>query len=325
MKILRNIIIILVILILCIGGAMWWFLGPVSSDTSEQLFIVPVGMGYLDTVNELEKNTLVRNGNAFVFLFNILAPDKEIAPGGYKLTRSMNAWEVMKKLTNKQDFFWVTINGCLRREQIGEMIGKKLGWDNAQHTLWNNAYVPMGTEYIEGVYYPDQYLIPVDESGALVAKRFIDQFNSHFAPLSETAQSKNIKWTTVVKIASLIEREAGGEADMPIISGIIWNRLDQGMPLQIDATMQYTRGKVEDNWWAPVDLAEKRSDSPYNSYLHKGLPPTPICSPGEAAMRAALNPSETDCLFYLHDRGKNIHCAKTYEEHLQNIKLYLQS
>ncbi|PIV70553.1 aminodeoxychorismate lyase, partial [Candidatus Roizmanbacteria bacterium CG17_big_fil_post_rev_8_21_14_2_50_39_7] len=76
-------------------------------------------------------------------------------------------------------------------------------------------------------------------------------------------------------------------------------------------------------WWGSIDLKEKQNDSPYNSYLHKGLPPTPICSANIDYIEAALNPDETDCLFYLHGRNKQIHCAKTYEEHLENIETYL--
>lgn len=88
--------------------------------------------------------------------------------------------------------------------------------------------------------------------------------------------------------------------------------------------MQYTLGKDKyGSWWGDINLLEKQKDSPYNSYLYKGLPPTPICSPNIDAIEAALNPAQTDCLFYLHDSGKQIHCSKTYAEHKVNIKKYL--
>jgi UPF0755 protein len=164
----------------------------------------------------------------------------------------------------------------------------------------------------------------VDEAPEAVAKRFVDHFNEKFAPLADAYVAKNIKWTTGLKIASLIGRESGGAGDMKLISGIIWNRLNQGMPLQIDATMQYTHGKRPDGtWWGPVDLKEKQSDSPYNSYVYKGLPPAPICSPTIEVIEAALNPEDTDCLFYLHDRTRQIHCAATYAVHKANIEKYL--
>ena len=96
------------------------------------------------------------------------------------------------------------------------------------------------------------------------------------------------------------------------------------MRLQIDATMQYTLGKNESgSWWGNISLEQKQSDSPYNSYKNEGLPPTPICSPNVDFIDAALNPEETDCIFYLHDTNRQIHCAKTYSEHKDNIKLYL--
>lgn len=236
----------------------------------------------------------------------------------------MNAWEVMNKITGRPDLAWVTVSGCQRKEQIGEKLAAVLGWSDETLKKWNIVYTSVSPEYFEGVYYPDTYLIPTDESGEQVAKRFIDRFNEKFAPLAEKYAAANIKWTTGLKIASLIAREAAGTTDMKVISGVIWNRLNIGMPLQIDATMQYTLGKKPDGpWWGVVDLAEKQNDSPYNSYLYKGLPPTPICSPNIAAIEAALNPEPTDCLFYLHDGDKQIHCAKTYEEHLANIRKYL--
>jgi UPF0755 protein len=183
----------------------------------------------------------------------------------------------------------------------------------------------MGTDYVEGVYYPDTYLIPVDETGAQVAKRFIDRFNEKFAPYAQKFLDADIRWVTALKIASLIEREAGALADMKLISGIIWNRLNTNMLLQIDATMQYTREKKPDgSWWGGIDLAQMKSDSPYNTYVYKGLPPTPICSPSITSIEAVLNPEETECLYYLHDKSRQIHCAKTYAEHKENIKLYLQ-
>lgn len=237
----------------------------------------------------------------------------------------MNAWQVMKKITGKEDLVWVTIPFCARKEQTGEKLANALGWDKENLNKWNTAYAKTKSEYFEGVYYPDTYLLPVDESGAQIAERFINRFNEYFAPLADKFTAKNIKWTTGLKIASLIAREAGGAEDMKLISGIIWNRLNEGMPLQIDATMQYTLGKNKDgNWWGNIVLSEKRKDSPYNSYLYKGLPPTPICSPNIDAIEAALNPEETDCLFYLHDGDKQIHCARTYKEHIKNIEKYLK-
>ncbi len=299
--------------------------GPAGSSKQTEIFIVPQDKENFDVTQALWEQKLIKNIGAFQFLLNTFAKDKEIKSGGYRLSQNMNAWQVMQKVIGKVDLAWVTISFCPRKEQVGEKLASALGWSQENLSKWNNVYTNSKPEYFEGVYYPDTYLIPVDESGAQVADRFISRFNEKFAPLADEFAAKNIKWTTGLKIASLIAREAAGTEDMKLISGIIWNRLDKGMPLQIDATMQYTLGKnANGSWWGNIDLDQKQSDSPYNSYLNKGLPPAPICSPNIDAIEAALSPDETDCLYYLHDTNKQIHCAKTYEEHKTNIEKYLQ-
>lgn len=95
------------------------------------------------------------------------------------------------------------------------------------------------------------------------------------------------------------------------------------MRLDIDATLQYIKGNSEDGWWARVYADDKYLDSPYNTYRTKGLPPGPIANPGLPAIKAALNPTATPCIFYLHDTNREIHCSVTYEEHKENIKKYL--
>ncbi|MFH1565593.1 MAG: endolytic transglycosylase MltG [bacterium] len=112
---------------------------------------------------------------------------------------------------------------------------------------------------------------------------------------------------------------------MPLIAGILWNRLLKEMKLEIDATVQYARGKTEKGWWTPIKASDiTEIDSPYNTYKYKGLPPHPISNPGINAIEAVLNPIETDCLYYLHDDNREIHCAKTFEEHKANIEKYLK-
>ena len=302
----------------------WTLFGPTGTSTETGGFVVPQIEEGVDIIQNLLEQEFIKNTKAFKFLLENFAIGKEIKPGGYKLSHNMNAWQIMSKVTGRADLAWVTISFCPRKEQVGEKLADALGWGQNKLYDWNNLYSNTKTEYFEGVYYPDTYLIPIDETAEEVGNRFISRFNEKFSPFSDKFVAKNFKWTTGLKIASLIAREAGGPEDMKIISGIIWNRLYKGMPLQIDATMQYTLGKNEDgSWWGNIDLSEKEKDSPYNSYLYKGLPPTPICSPNIDAIEAALNPAETDCLFYLHDSQKQIHCAKTYEEHKANINKYL--
>ena len=323
-KLLTTIFFIL--LLALVSFVLWMKLfGPPADSTQSEVFIVPQQVFYDVTAQTLMDQKFIKSAKAFTFLLDNFTKPAEIRPGGYKLSRNMNAWQVMKKITGEIDLAWVTISFCPRKEQVGEKLSAALNWDSSQLNSWNNLYKNDKPEYFEGVYYPDTYLIPVDETPAQVAQRFINHFNEKFEPFSDEFAAKDIKWTTGLKIASLIAREAAGSSDMKLISGIIWNRLETGIRLQIDSTMQYTLGKRADgSWWGPVSLDEKKNDSPYNSYMHEGLPPTPICSPNIDAIEAALNPEETDCLYYLHDSAKEIHCAVTYPEHLSNIKVYLK-
>lgn len=305
-------------------GLIWYYFGPPGKSSEYRVFTIPEKQPDFDYVRTLKDQGLIKNPAGFTFLKNKLAPGLVVKPGGYRLKQNMFAWEVLDKIGSRQDLMWFTVTGCPRKEQIGEKLQKLFGWPDKILKDWNTLYSDIKTENYEGVYYPDTYLLPVSETAAQTARRFIDKFNEKFAPLADKYLAANIRWTTGIKIASLIAREAAGVTDMHLISGIIWNRLNTGMPLQIDATLQYTHGKNPDgSWWGSVDLSEKRSDSAYNTYLYKGLPPTPICSPGISYVEAALNPDTTTCLYYLHDREGLIHCANTYAQHKKNIQKYL--
>lgn len=306
-----------------IAVVVWQTLGPAGNVADELVLIVPQPADGFDAASELKKLKLIKNESAFRLFMDTFASGKSVVPGGYRLNPTMTAWAIVTKITGTPQFVWVTVREGLRKEQIGELVGTKLGWTPAQEAEWN-AYNNESLEYREGVYFPDTYLLPSDEPVDLVAKRFTDNFNTKMAPYIDKFASQNVKWTTAVKIASLIERESGGDSDKALIAGIIWKRLDIDMKLEIDATLQYIKGNSEDGWWPRPLSADKFLESPYNTYRNKGLPPGPISNPGIKAIEAVLNPAETDCIFYLHSSDREIHCAETYAEHLENIETYLR-
>jgi len=322
---MKKIIIFFLIILLITAPFYWHFFGPVGNSKEIEIFVIPKNKESFNLLQKLEKGNYIKKNSILEYYLNTFVFFNDVKPGGYKISRNMWALDIFKKLSGKPDLVWVSWSSCLRKEQVGEILTEALGWNSQKLEKWNTVDTNQLPEYFEGVYYPDTYLIPVDESGDKVAQRLINRFNEKFVPFADKYVEANIRWVTGLKIGSLISREAAGSSDMHLISGIIWNRLDKEMPLQIDATMQYTLGKnSEGKWWGQIDLKEQKKDSPYNSYLYKGLPPTPICSPNIDYIEAALNPEDTECLFYLHDHFKQIHCSVTYEEHLQNIKKYLE-
>ncbi len=316
---------IFIVFVLASLGTVYYLLfSAPQREVTDDVFIVTKRQTETETLDKLMSQGFIRNKIAFKFILDIKNKNGETEAGGYRISKNMNVWQVVEKINMRADMKWVTIPEGYRKEQIGEVLASVLGWSEEELDKWNTVYTKMNVDYLEGTYFPDTYLIPVDENGLDIAKRMIRRFDDQFAPYINEFANQNILWTTGLKLASIIQREAGGKSDMPLIAGIMWNRLNQEINLEIDATVQYARGKTEDGWWTPIKAEDIINiDSPYNNYKHKGLPPHPICNPGLDAIEAVLYPKETECLFYLHDSERQIHCAKTYEEHKMNIDKYL--
>jgi UPF0755 protein len=215
----------------------------------------------------------------------------------------------------------VSVPEGLRKEEVVEVIAKKLNWDESEKQEFLNAHLAYAQDSLEGRYFPKSYMIDKDSDPVVVSKTMTDEYRKKLANVKKNKATKILNEDTALIVASLIQREAGGKSDMRLISGIIWNRIFAGMKLQIDATLQYAKGD-EDLWWPMVYSKDKKIDSLFNTYMYS-MPPGPIASPGISALEAAYNPQKTSCLFYLHDKKRNIHCSRTYEEHKRNIEKYL--
>lgn len=333
------------------------FFSAPQSKTEPEQFTVAIGNNdSKEIAGQLKEQGFIRNEA----VFRIILGDTGIESGAYKISKSMNVWQIVKAFKQGPYMKWVIIPEGLRKEQIAEILAQTLNWDEQEKSDWVTKYTAMEYDYLEGVYFPDTYLIPVNETGLEIAQRFINKFNEKFAHYADGFVQENIKWTTALKIASIVQREAAGKEDMSLIAGVIWNRLLNDTKLEIDATLQYVRdnqlafkdlchssGNKEqwscdcqqepdncyikngyyqgiENWWTPIAVKDKEIDSEYNTYLYKGLPLHPIANPGIEAIDAVLNPTETNCFYYLHDNDRNIHCAETYDEHLKNIEKWLK-
>ncbi|MDE2001679.1 MAG: endolytic transglycosylase MltG [Patescibacteria group bacterium] len=316
---------IVVIGIIAASIAAWiaWTVlaGAPQADAVAGQFVVPLGTTQAAVADKLAAEGFVKHAQVFARLSALRG---SVQPGGYTIAKDMNAWQVAGALAQQPSAAWVIIPEGLRKEEIADLLARSLGWTDAKKSEWLTVDTVSPSDYREGVYFPDTYLIPLTESPADVAKRLQNHFEEVFAPYASEALRQNIRWPTLVKIASIVQREAAGSSDMPLIAGIIWNRLLGSMRLEIDSTLQYARGNTGNGWWAPLTAADKKIDSPYNTYLHAGLPPTPISNPGLDAIKAVLHPAKTDCLYYLHDASRQIHCSATYASHLQNISTYLR-
>lgn len=297
------------LLLLLLLSYLIYQISPVSMSSEEIRFVVSLDDDQPSVINRLKNEKLLRNN----FVFNYL----NIEPGSYLLKRNLWLPQTVNILLYHPYQRWVAIRPGLRREQVAEILAEKFNWD----VLKEKEFLDNAPE---GYLYPDTYLLNVDYSPKEFAQKLINNFNEKFDfQMQKDLLSLDIRNDTAIKIASLIERESGSLEDKAIISGIIWNRLNDDMKLQIDATSQYIKG-TKGNWWPQIKPADHKIESPYNTYLNKGLPPGPIASPSLDSIKAAVYPAETKCFYYLHDKNKQIHCGKTYEEHLENIEKYLK-
>jgi UPF0755 protein len=134
--------------------------------------------------------------------------------------------------------------------------------------------------------------------------------------------NSNLTFSEAIVMASILERETKTDAERPIVAGILLNRIEDGMPLQVDASVQYAVGTSK-NWWPILTLEDLKINSSYNTYKFRGLPPGPIASPGLSSIEAVMNPEKSDFWYYIHDSDGKIHYAKTLAEHNANIAKYL--
>ncbi len=196
------------------------------------------------------------------------------------------------------------------------------------------AFLPKQAQgNLQGFLYPDTYRFfknitdrsqtTAQEAGEDVIKKLLNNFKAKLPSNAEIkAKEQGLSLYQAVILASIVEKEANNfPNEKATIAGIFYNRLNIGMPLQSDATVNYATGKSE----ASPSLVDLEINSPYNTYKHKGLPPTPICNPSTASINAVLNPIDSEFLYYLHDQKTGEpYYAQTHEEHIQNKFKYLK-
>ncbi len=314
----RLIVFVILTAIIVLGSILWWQNGisPVnSSNRKTTMFIVQKGAGLKEISGKLEAAGLIKNRVIFFLYARLEKLEGKIQAGSFRLSQSMRTSEIAQNLTHGTLDVWITINEGKRAQEIAEILKENMsGYDSS----WVNIL----TSY-EGYLFPDTYLIPKDANIKMIVNQMRENFEQKYATLN----TNNTKLTKekIVTLASLIEREAITDEEKPIIAGILTNRLRIGMALQVDATIQYAKGKnrLNNKWWEPVVLDEYKSvKSDYNTYLFAGLPPGPISNPGLQTLQAAANPADTDYFFYLHDKNRQIRYAKTLTQHNENIEKY---
>ncbi len=311
----------------------WWKneSEAVSKTSSQRLdFLILKGQTAENIAQELYKKGLIRNPKVFKFYVQLKGLSGKIQAGRYSLSPNLSLIEIVDQLVKGPRDVWVTIPEGLRREEVVERLIKGLSKEAEEEDKFRQDFLAL-TEDSEGFLFPDTYLFSREADASLVVSTLKNNFTKKVQGLEDKISASRLSFRDLVILASIVEREAREDEERRVVAGILLKRLEIGMPLQADATVQYAvasiKCKVEskdcENWWPILIREDLKVDSQYNTYKYPGLPPNPITNPGLSSIEAVVSPIETDYLYYLHDPQGNVHYAKTLEEHNENVRKYL--
>lgn len=204
------------------------------------------------------------------------------------------------------------------------IVERRLPFDLSRYDFLT-SHPPDAT--LEGFLFPDTYHVPPEADAAFVVDMMLRNFGNRVTPAMRQAYgTRGLSLREAVTLASIIEREAVVPAERPLMAGVFFNRMAQGIKLQADPTIQYALGYQSETgqWWkSPLSQADLELDHPYNTYVYAGLPPGPIANPGLASLQAVAEPAQTEFIFFVVDctAGDGSHLfSVTYEEHLSNVQ-----
>ena len=313
-----------------VGASALWFRDAVYGDRSQPAvrttYIVTRGATVADIATGLHAAGILAHPLAFRILARLRGDEARLQSGQFAFPAHQSSDEILRRLTTgNADALWVTFPEGFTARQMGERLGANAlaGATAFERYATHTSLEVAGTRTrsLEGFLFPSTYLVPLGSTPAQIAKIFTDQFFRELpAHAAAKAHALGLTVPQVITLASLIEREAQADDERPLMAGVYYNRLRAGMPLEVDATIEY----VFPEHHTVITRRDLEIDSPYNTYRHTGLPPTPIANPGKASIDAAFAPLASHYLYYVY-KGNGHHAfARTLDEHNANVERYLK-
>lgn len=244
--------------------------------------------------DELETKQIVRQAASLKIFVTLLGAGRQVPKGDYLFKESSSVWSIAWRLArgiHGVDPIKVTFKEGATNEEMTELLGAKL-------SMFRKDLFMTNPKSKQGYLFPDTYFFFSGTTADEIVDELSTNFDKHIRGLKSDLENSKHNLNEIIVMASLIQKEAKGESDSVIVSGILWNRISKGMPLQVDVYK--------------------------DTYTKQGLPLAPIANPGIVAIRASLNPENSPYLYYLHDKDGMIHLARTYDEHKRNISKYLK-
>lgn len=324
--IIRALICIAVAAAVIFGG--YFYADYMPKGQGETVVItIPEGAGTVRIAKELKKNNLISSEGFYRVMSKLRGIDGKYNFGKYEIVRGSGYEKIFKTLTQPStniDAVRVTIPEGYEIYKIADLLEEKglIDKDKFYYLVDYGTFdyefvkdIPQRESRLEGYLFPDTYeFVPNDEYG--VINEMLGRFEQVYSKYKDAAEGTDMTMDEIITLASIIEREAQGDADRHMVSSVFHNRLESpDYPyLQSCATVQYVLKERK-----PVlSVADTKIDSPYNTYINKGLPVGPIASPGEKSIAAAINPADTDYLFFVMGSNGKHHFSTTFNEHIQN-------
>lgn len=306
------------LLCLFVVGAIWWFYAtsPATNIASTSEFVIGPGQSIRTIATNLQQKGLIKSAFAFLILVKTSGLEGKIQAGDFKLSPNDTPLTIAKNLTKGSEDVWITIPEGLRSEEISDIFQKKLPTFS---TSWREQL-----DNNEGYLFPDTYLFPRNATVDEIIRIMKNNFNEKYQ-LALQQKKVDLTESQIVTLASIVEREAITQHDKQLVASVLENRLQIGMALGSDVTLEYALGyqQNEKTWWKKdLNSDDLALLTPYNTRLNAGLPPTPVSNPGLISLEAVVNPPSSNYFYYVSDKNGVLHFATTLEQHNANVEKY---
>ena len=310
-------------------GATYFVPNTFSNDGGSQVLVIGKNATGTEIADMLYEHGLIRSTQVFKLWLALSGTGSKLQSGHYQIPNKVSVHELINllqeghvesiKLTIPEGYTVGDIAIALEKAQI--MKASEFLAEAKTFTPYPYMKGTKPTTYpVEGFLFPSTYEIPVGATAKDVIMMMADEMNRYLTPaVKKQIQAQHMSIHDFVTLASIVERESLFDADRPTIAGVFKKRLAHGIPLQSDATISYVLGYAKEN----VSIGDTQLQSPYNTYVSKGLPPGPIANPGKKSLDAVLYSENTEYLYFVADKEGHNHFSKTYAEHLAAIeKIY---
>ena len=310
-------------------GALYLVPNTFAQDDGTQVLVIEKGQTGTEIADMLYERGLIRSTQGFKLWLYLSGTNDKLQTGHYQIPNKVTVRELISLLQEGHvESIRVTIPEGYTVGDIAIVLEKNQIMKAKDFLAEAKTYVPYpymkgtkpATYPVEGFLFPSTYEIPVGATPRDVIQMMADEMNRYLTPaVKKQIQAQHMSIHDFVTLASIVERESLFDADRPTIAGVFKKRLAHGIPLQSDATISYVLGYAKEN----VTIGDTQLQSPYNTYVSKGLPPGPISNPGKKSLDAVLYSENTDYLYFVADKEGHNHFSKTYEEHLAAVnKIY---